>query len=127
MNIHHLDIVLENCEVFSIPVEEIAQFNIGNKDATITTRTDDGYKSYPVADNIILLLKKDRPVKESPYSTVFERLMTFNDITHIDVFYSEDIHEYFAVVWCDDLNPEENRYQTSEMVGGMLKISIIGG
>lgn len=107
-----IDIVLENCEVITIPVERISNFYFKN----ITTNywfdetdseidadyaTDEFYIILPDEANIFL--KADYQNIFSDYK-IFDRLTEYQDITHIDLIFTDGTSQYIAVPY-EEENP----------------------
>ena len=132
-----IDIVLENCEVISVPIERVHHFyannitnNIGLNEITETLDT----VFYTDELEIVLRQEANVELKQDCENgifndcKVFDRLTRFNDITHIDLIFADDTNIYLSVPY-EEENPavlgSPNLYQYSEMNGnGELRINI---
>lgn len=129
MNIHHLLLQFKDGEVIGFPADAINAFEIRDKTKQISAFSNEtGHKKnvFTMADEVYLVLCKDRPyndLSKKVYSTVFERISTCDDISRLDVYYSEDIHEVFLTVW-NDSHSQYNSFQKSEIIADWLRIQI---
>ncbi len=133
----HINIVLENCEVISVPIEQVHHFyannitnNIGLNEITETLDT------VFYTDELEIVLRQEANVElKQNYDNgifedckVFDRLTRHNDITHIDLIFTDDTNMYLSVPY-EEENPavlgSPNLCQYSEMNGnGELRINI---
>ena len=127
-----IELVFENCEVISIPAEHIKSLYIGKTHRQLFGAQMFGSENSPlplymrdgiIADDIRLILNPEGNVKyTTPWnetSRVFDRLTKWNDITGIDLCFSDDTSESFTALWEDSNEQgEENVYQRSLIDSG---------
>lgn len=132
-----IDIVLENCEVISVPIEQVHHFYANNITNDIWFNIDsDTLDTIFRTDEfgIILRAKANVELKQDYENDIFEdckvfdRLERFNDITHIDFIFTDDTNMYLSVPY-EEENPDAlgspNLCQCSEINGnGELRINI---
>ena len=132
-----IDIVLENCEVISVPSERVHHFYANNITNDIWLNEDDeNLDTISRTDELEIVLRQEANVelkqdyKNGIFSNckVFDRLTRHNDITHIDLIFTDDTNMYLSVPY-EEENPavlgSPNLCQYSEMNGnGELRINI---
>ena len=130
-----IDIVLENCEIIKIPIEQVHHFyanNITNDIGLITETLNIMFYT----DELEIVLRQEANVElKQNYDNgifndckVFDRLTRHNDITHIDLIFTDDTNMCLSVPY-EEENPavlgSPNLCQYSEMNGnGELRINI---
>lgn len=116
-----VDIVFENCEVITLWGEYIKHMNIGQLHISISycKNPSDLIDETWMADHIELIISKEANKKYKSFGigkeiTVFDRILAYKDITHIDVFYKhEDMgmeNKYIGVAW-ENYDKDDNLYQ----------------
>lgn len=132
-----IDIVLENCETIKIPIEQVHHFYANNITNDIWLNEDDEtLDTISRTDELEIILRQEANVElKQDYENgifddckVFDRLERFNDITHVDLIFTDDTNMYLSVPY-EEENPailgSPNLCQYSEMNGnGELRISI---
>lgn len=132
-----IDIVLENCETIKIPIEQVHHlyannitndiwFDVNNETLDTISRTDE--LEIILRQEANVELKQDYENGIFNDCKVFDRLERFNDITHIDLIFTDDTDMYLSVPY-EEENPaalgSPNLCQCSEMNGnGELRINI---
>lgn len=114
--IKQLDIVFENCEVFTLTPDMINLCYIDGIKNNIGINCFQ-YENGEIYDTIsceeVMLIINEKGASQkgnfdfptSPSSLLKDRLK-FNDITHIDVIYEDDSNTYVMVPWRDKENNE---------------------
>ena len=107
--IKNIDIVLENCEVITIPKQHIGLFTIDKIKRKISRVACNAIDDYLVAKEFSVQIHKDADIENNicenfrDYSkSPFKRLTDYNDITHIYVIYEDDTIEEFCIKWYGD-------------------------
>lgn len=132
-----IDIVLENCEVISVPIEQVHHFYANNITNDIWFNEDDEtLDTIFNTDEFEIILKQEANVElKQDYKNgifedckVFDRLTRYRDITHIDFIFTDDTNLYLEVPY-EEENPavlgSPNLFQSSRMNGnGELEIII---
>lgn len=132
-----IDIVLENCEVMKVPIEQIAHLYADNITNDIWLNEDDEtLDTIFNTDEFKITLKQEANVElKQDYENgifddykVFDRLTRYRDITHIDFIFTDDTNLYLEVPY-EEENPavlgSPNLFQSSRMNGnGELEIII---
>lgn len=132
-----IDIVLENCEVISVPIERVHHFYANNitNDIMLNEITET-LDTVFYTDELEIILKQEANVElKQDYENgifddckVFDRLTRHNDITHTDLIFTDDTNMYLSVPY-EEENPavlgSPNLFQSSRMNGnGELEIII---
>lgn len=132
-----IDIVLENCEVIRVPIEQVHHFYANNITNNIGLNEDDEtLDTISRTDELDIILGQEANIElKHDYDNgifddckVFDRLTRHNDITHIDLIFTDDTNMYLSVPY-EEENPavlgSPNLCQYSEMNGnGELRINI---
>ena len=132
-----IDIVLENCEVISVPIEQVHHFYANNITNDIWFNEDnDTLDTISRTDEFNIILRQEANVElKQDYKNgifedckVFDRLTRYRDITHIDFIFTDDTNLYLEVPY-EEENPavlgSPNLFQYSKMNGnGELEIII---
>lgn len=135
--IKQIDIVLENCEVIRIPIEQVHYFNANNITNDIWLNVEnDTLDTIFRTDEFDIILRQEANVElKQDYKNgifedckVFDRLTRYRDITHIDFIFTDDTNLYLEVPY-EEENPaifgSPNLFQSSKMNGnGELEIII---
>ena len=133
-----IDIILENCEVITVPIEQVHHFyanNITNDDIWLNETTETLDTMF-YTDELGIALRQEANVElKQDYENgifddckVFDRLTRHNDITHIDLIFTDNTNMYLSVPY-EEENPavlgSPNLFQSSRMNGnGELEIII---
>lgn len=121
-----IDIVLENCEVFEVPIECINIRATGIK-RNISTWNDDGTVLTVLdelsADKVMIIISSGAfDITSNFDNTLLSRISKCGDITHIDIIYDNGTNDYIAVPWGNE--EYVNTKQSSTVEGGRLIIKI---
>ncbi len=122
-----IDIVLENCEVIRIPIEQVTHFNANNITNDIWLNVDNNtLDTIFRTDEFNIILRQEANIElKQDYKNgifenckVFDRLTRYRDITHIDFIFTDDTNLYLEVLY-EEENPaalgSPNIYQQSRM------------
>ena len=132
-----IDIVLENCEIIRIPIEQVSHFYANNITNDIWFNEDnDTLDTIFRTDEFNIILRQEANVElKQDYKNgifedckIFDRLTRYRDITHIDFIFTDDTNLYLEVPY-EEENPavlgSPNLFQSSRMNGnGELEIII---
>ena len=107
--IKQLDIVFENCEVFSITPDMIIMCDFGNIYENIGINNfqyEDGeiYRDKCCKSFALAINQKGMSQTggfELGSQTTLEDRLSYNDITHIDIIYKDGSNDYISVPWLD--------------------------
>lgn len=127
----NVEIVLENCEVITIPKEDFEYVSI--QDIKESCYIHSAHFSVDkISDNIYMVIKESANILENyPSLTIepqtqlpFERILTYADITQIHFNFEDESKSYALYVeWHEDDN-HSNRNQKTEIIDGELVIVI---
>ena len=120
--LHSLDITFENCEgatFFAADIEHVRMTDITSN----VLITSDGriYKTKNVGSVVLDILPSGNRLCEIQHNTkkpkfIFQRIMEYPDITHIDLTYDNGKIESYNVNWEDATpNGENNKLQKTEL------------
>lgn len=104
-DIKSIDIVLENCESFTIPYKYVHRMVIHGFDKNILIQSNDGRCfDYSSSDYVYLQIENSPEIKaDMNFSTPFDkRIFQYNDITQITMRYVDDEEFNFCVPWGGD-------------------------
>lgn len=109
--IKQLDIVFENCEVFTLTPDMISMCSIcGIKDNIgvncFQYEAGEVYDSISCEELLLVINEKGLEQKssfefETYHCPELKERLKFNDITHIDIIYEDDSNSYIMVPWQD--------------------------
>ena len=108
--IQRLDLVFENCDVYSLNAEMIVICIIDKIYNNIGINCFQ-YENGEVFDSIhceefcIVINQKGLQVKGRLDEDILEKRLEFKDITHIDIIYNDGTNEYITMPW-DDIKSE---------------------
>lgn len=127
MRLKCIELTLENCEVITIDGKYVGYFLVDDISTSISKLVSNWVGKVDWAGLVAIEIHKD--ANEEYYfpdgnkGNTFSRLMTWNDITHIDICLEDEdaeddsakSHIYsYAISWGDD-DEEENKNQESYM------------
>ena len=122
-----LTLILENCDQIYLDPKDVALLNVLN--LTTNIRVENGevrkwYKASKLDLNILASANIEVDRFGNKYK-VFDRLLSYPDITSIIIEYEDGSSEQIFVEW-EDLTPNgcDNKYQESVMVGDNLLVTI---
>ena len=131
MNVSKINLILENCDVVTIPIEDVDYFSIDKiSEFGVCTSEDNDFELRKYAENVKLIISPGGNRSHIPFgilddreTKVFDRLTKFNDICQIELIADNGISQLYFVDWngSDDFN---NTYQKSCMDGEYLRILI---
>ncbi len=123
--IDHIDVVLENCEVITLPANVVGSMHfdivtdkvyVNNYLGTLTSR-----RSVIIDDLQLHILAKGNKTIEQVWKpkntmTIFDRFLEFPDIVYLDVYYADTSMDEYEVVW-EDLTSggENNKLQSTKI------------
>lgn len=126
--LNSLKIIFENCESLSIPADDILHIEINNVSKNYSfTKPWYHMNSINNADKVMILISKDANTCkyfDAMFSNItpFERIIRYNDITHLNLIFEDGITESYEVTFNGN---EENSLQHSEVIdSGSLIIKI---
>ena len=127
MKYKSLTLILENCDQIYLNPKDIALLNISNLITNVKIENGEVRKWYK-ASKLNLTILASANVECDRFGDkykVFDRLLSYPDITSIIVEYEDGSSEQIFVEW-EDLTPNgcDNKYQESVMVGDNLLIVI---
>lgn len=105
-NVKSIDIVLENCEVYTFPKEDIGYFEISDIREKIFRCACNAVSKYKTAYCVdIELFDTNRfqttTFDENNKTDTFKRILEGNDITQIHISYEDDTEEQYLVDYID--------------------------
>ena len=126
--ITQIDVVFENCDFATIPIDDIENISIYNvRESCIYVNGQieqcfnckKVYLQFSSAANISMSFMC------ANNSKFFDRVMAYGDITSIVIYYGDGTEKLYWVPWKDeDYSGEINQYQMTEIVDGHLCIGI---
>lgn len=122
-----LTLILENCDQIYLDPKDVVFLNVSN--LTTNVRIENGEVSrWYKASKLDLTILASANVEVDRFGSkykVFDRLLSYPDITSIIIEYEDGSSEQIFVEW-EDLTPNgcDNKYQESVMVGDNLLIAI---
>lgn len=115
---------LENCQTMKFYSEDIERINIDNIKTSISINRGDATE-YLTTNKFNIVLKPEANTYDSQVVTYFnnelpfDRIMKFNDICTIDLFYYDGSSAQYKVEWKQHKNAyiidQENKNQTSHL------------
>lgn len=115
-SIKSIQFVFENCESFSIDVRYFGSFELSDFYTTINRFGCNCIAKINYVDTVVLEIFSEGNKKYAPFgfsddvTTYFDRLRAYNDITRIEIVYSDNTSEEFYVDYEGD---QFNKYQKS--------------
>jgi len=114
--IKSIQIVFENCEAFTVPVEHLKIFGMDNiKNSLFFCNSESIYRTTTAQHTRIMIHPYANVISNmspgfSDSKFPFERINRYNDITHVNIQYTDQTSEYIAVRWEGESN-QFNSYQ----------------
>ena len=135
-----VDIVLENCEVYNIPVDGIYKLSVGDINFSFDVHVN-GLSKYTqpgemwtqaYTDFVWIALNKKGMNVESGWADMFEddenkpfyERVKANDITHLDFIFDDGSNLYISVPWEDGSTEWNNKLQKNDIRDDILFIKI---
>lgn len=98
--VKQIDIVLENCEVFKVPIEHIDIGATGIKRNISTWNGDGTVLDELSAEKVMIIISSDAFNIISNFDeSLLSRISKYQDISHIDIIYDNRTNDYIAVPW----------------------------
>ena len=102
-DVKKVDIILENTDYFSVPADKLLEFSIEDIKEKITRIGCNMIGKIRSSEKIIMLIDRTANyVSEISKEKYFERIKEYNDITSIEVFYSDGTSEVIFATWSDE-------------------------
>lgn len=136
--IKEVDIVFENCEAYTVPADCIYRMTIDDIKFALTMHYN-GLNEYEKPGNVtdftsceyasIILNKKGLECTSNWDETDDEKILLkerikHNDITQLDIVYTDDTHINILVPWEDGNSEYDNKYQHNYIKDDMIIIDI---
>ena len=117
----------ENCECITIDSKYIGDFSMEGFETKIMGAGVCTIREYTTCEKINLVIYKDANITVESYGDkykVFDRILSWNDITSICLKYEDDIEREIYVPWYEENNPYNNKAQSSFMSDEHLYLTI---
>ena len=117
----------ENCECITIDSKYIGDFSMEGFETKIMGAGVCTIREYTTCEKIDLVIYKDANITVESYGDkykVFDRILSWNDITSICLKYEDDIEREIYVPWYEENNPYNNKAQSSFMSDEHLYLTI---
>ena len=117
----------ENCECITIDSKYIGDFSMEGFETKIMGAGVCSIREYTTCEKIDLVIYKDANITVESYGDkykVFDRILSWNDITSICLKYEDDIEREIYVPWYEENNPYNNKAQSSFMSDEHLYLTI---
>src|SRR5690606_31857933 len=127
----NVEIVLENCEVITIPAEDFEYLSIQDVKESCYIHSS-SFRVDKISSDIHMAIKDSANILENYPSMTFEeqtqlpfdRLLNYADITQIHFKFEDKNESYVVYVDWHDEDEYSNRYQKGEFEDGQLIIII---
>ena len=132
-----IDIVFENCEVYTIPAIGIHRMSVGNLDFSFDVHVNGlSERETPgeifdecSTDFVSLILNEQAFDCKSAWEEMFEcyslkERLAMNDITHFDFNFTDGTNLYVSVPWEDGEDEFTNIYQHTDIKDKMIFVTI---
>lgn len=127
----NVEIVLENCEVITIPAEDFEYLSIKDVKESCYIHSSN-FSVNRISEYIYMAIKESANILANyPSMTTkeqtqlpFDRLLNFADITQIHFKFEDENKSYFVYTEWHDEDEYSNRFQKSRLLDGELIISI---
>jgi len=126
-DIKSIDIVLENCESFTIPAKYIHRMSVNGFDKSILIQSNNGSCFEHSSSDYVYLQIEDSPeiIPDVNFSTPFKkRIFQYNDITQITMNYIDDTEFNFCVPWGGDDDYTNDAQTVKILKNGYIEIKI---
>ena len=117
----------ENCECITVDSKYIGDFSMEGFETKIMGAGVCTIREYTTCEKINLVIYKDANITVESYGEeykVFDRMLSWNDITSICLKYEDDIEQEIYVPWYEENNPYNNKAQSSFMSDEHLYLTI---
>ena len=122
-----IEFVFENLECLTIDSKYIGDFSMEGFETKIMGAGVCTIREYTTCEKINLVIYKDANITVESYGEeykVFDRMLSWNDITSICLKYEDDIEQEIYVPWYEENNPYNNKAQSSFMSDEHLYLTI---
>ena len=122
-SVKSIELTFENIDYIVIPAHYFLDFLLEDVKTKICRAAVNAILRFNSTDKLMFVLKKevnevaltfegDIYVMQCEGATLFERISTYCDLTHIKFIYEDETSEEYSVVWEDEDNNEyRNRFQ----------------
>ncbi len=122
--IQRIELILESVEMIPIPIEHLQSLWVQDIHETICY--DDNAYLYEKTCDMVELWVKDSCPQYDNYGILknpIHRLMYWQDIVYIHIFYTDDTEDFLRMPW-KDTGHECNEYQTYAKHDDVIQITI---
>ena len=122
-----IEFVFENLECLTVDSKYIGDFLMEGFETKIMGAGVCTIREYTTCEKIDLVIYKDANITVESYGDkykVFDRILSWNDITSICLKYEDDIEQEIYVPWYEENNPYNNKAQSSFMSDEHLYLTI---
>ena len=123
-----IEFVFENCECITVDSKYIGDFSMEGFETKIMGAGVCTIREYTTCEKINLVIYKDANITVESYGDkykVFDRILSWNDITSICLKYEDDIEREIYVPWDEENNNyNNNKAQSSFMSDEHLYLTI---
>ena len=122
-----IEFVFENLECITVDSKYIGDFSMEGFETKIMGAGVCTIREYTTCEKINLVIYKDANITVESYGEeykVFDRMLSWNDITSICLKYEDDIEQEIYVPWYEENNPYNNKAQSSFMSDEHLYLTI---
>ena len=122
-----IEFVFENLECLTVDSKYIGDFSMEGFETKIMGAGVCTIREYTTCEKIDLVIYKDANITIESYGDkykVFDRILSWNDITSICLKYEDDIEQEIYVPWYEENNPYNNKAQSSFMSDEHLYLTI---
>ena len=122
-----IEFVFENLECLTVDSKYIGDFSMEGFETKIMGAGVCTIREYTTCEKIDLVIYKDANITVESYGDkykVFDRILSWNDITSICLKYEDDIEREIYVPWYEENNPYNNKAQSSFMSDEHLYLTI---
>ena len=126
-NIEAIEFVFENCECITVDSKYIGDLLMEGFETKIMGAGVCTIREYTTCEKINLVIYKDANITVESYGEeykVFDRMLSWNDITSICLKYEDDIEREIYVPWDEENNNYNNKAQSSFMSDEHLYLTI---
>ena len=122
-----IEFVFENLECLTVDSKYIGDFSMEGFETKIMGAGVCTIREYTTCEKIDLVIYKDANITVESYGDkykVFDRILSWNDITSICLKYEDDIEQEIYVPWYEENNPYDNKAQSSFISDEHLYLAI---
>ena len=122
-----IEFIFENLECLTVDSKYIGDFSMEGFETKIMGAGVCTIREYTTCEKIDLVIYKDANITVESYGDkykVFDRILSWNDITSICLKYEDDIEREIYVPWYEENNPYNNKAQSSFISDEHLYLTI---